>query len=404
MKANIIGGKIKGLLQDAAKKLTGVKRRSFIAKVVIELYDRNARKAEQELGWGRETIQKGINELSSNIVCVDNYKGRGNKKTEEKIPTLERDIREIVEPHCQVDPKFQSNLVYTRITPKAVRQALLDEKEYKDEELPTERTILNILNRLGYSLKRVEKTKPLKKIKEVDEIFDNVHKVKSESENDPETINLSIDTKAEVKVGELSRGGKCRDKEAPKALDHDTTYNAKLKPFGILDRTRDFLTIIFGNSAETSDFIVDALLDWWETNKHFYPHKKKLVINLDNGPQVKSTRTQFIKRMVEFADTTGLRIHLVYYPPYHSKYNPIERCWGILEKHWNGTILDSIEKTLKWAKTMTWKGVCPAVKLLDKAYKKGISLTKKEMEKYNQRLNRSKNLPKWDVCIEPQFG
>lgn len=165
MKVTMIEDKIKGLLKDAAKKLTGVKRRSFIAKVVIELYDGNARKAEQELGWGRETIQKGIHELSNNIVCVDNYKGRGNKKTEEKISTLEKNIREIVEPHCQVDPKFQSSLIYTRITPRAVRKALLDEKGYKDNELPTERTILNILNRLGYSLKRVEKTKPLKKNK-----------------------------------------------------------------------------------------------------------------------------------------------------------------------------------------------------------------------------------------------
>ena len=106
--------------------------------------------------------------------------------------------------------------------------------------------------------------------------------------------------------------------------------------------------------------------------------------------------------MTEFSDKTGLRIRLVYYPPYHSKYNPIERCWGTLEKHWNGTILNSIEKTMNWAGTMTWKGVRPVVRFIDKVYKKGVILTKKEMDKYNERLNRSTELPKYDVRIEPQ--
>jgi len=102
---------------------------------------------------------------------------------------------------------------------------------------------------------------------------------------------------------------------------------------------------------------------WWETNKSTYPQIKELVINLDNGPNAASGRTQFIRRMTEFADKTGLRIRLVYYPPYHSKYNSIERCWGILEEHWNGEILDSIDKAINWARTMTWKGIKPVVHL-----------------------------------------
>jgi len=126
-----------------------------------------------------------------------------------------------------------------------------------------------------------------------------------------------------------------------------------------------------------------------------------LAINLDNGPHVHSHRTQFIKRMVELADKTGLRIHLIYYPPYYSKYNPIERCWGILETHWNGTILDSVDKAIKWTETMTWKGLHPDVHLLDKVYEKGMKLTRKMMKTYEKRLTRSKTLPKWDVIIEP---
>lgn len=173
-------------------------------------------------------------------------------------------------------------------------------------------------------------------------------------------------------------------------------------PFGILEVASALLTITFGTTRETSDFIVDCLDLWWQDRKKIYPHIRELVINLDNGPEVASNRTQFIKRMVEFADRHQLSIRLVYYPPYHSKYNPIERCWGILEMHWNGTLLNTIEKALNWARTMTWKGVHPTVQLLDEVYEKGMTLTKKAMKPYAQRLDRSTTLPKWNVVIQPQ--
>ncbi len=399
-----IDEKTRFIIKDAARRLTGAKRRAFQAKVAMEMLGGNARKAEREFGWGRETVKKGMRESEAGIVCLDNYRGRGNNKTEDRLPDLKQDIKDIVEPHSQVDPKFQSDLIYTRITAGAVRKELISSKGHKDEKLPTVRTILNIINRLGHTLKKVRKSMPLKKTPEVDEIFNNAHKANSDSDNNPESLRISIDTKAEVKIGELSRGGKSRDKEAKKAHDHDTKWNDKLKPVGILDVVSGLLTIIFVRSPETTDFIIDSMVMWWEENKLFYSHIKELVINLDNGPHNNSHRTQFIKRMIEFSDKTGLRIRLVYYPPYHSKYNPIERCRGILERHWNGTVLNSIEKTINWAGTVTWKGIRPVVKFTDKVYEKGVVLTKKEMKKYDERLSRSTELPKYDVRIEPQFG
>ena len=95
---------------------------------------------------------------------------------------------------------------------------------------------------------------------------------------------------------------------------------------------------------------------------------------------------------------------MLYYPPYHSKYNPVERCFGVLERHWNGEILNSIDKALKWASSMAWKGVKATVSLIDKVYERGISLTKKEMEQYQSQIMRSENLPKWDIRISPQTG
>ena len=144
-------------------------------------------------------------------------------------------------------------------------------------------------------------------------------------------------------------------------------------PFGLLEVIRGQLSIFIGTSRETSDFIADCIERWWTTNRERFVAIRHLTIDLDNGPEHASCRTQFIKRMVAFADRYHLEIELVYYPPYHSKYNPIERCWGILEQHWNGTLLDSVDTVVKWARTMTWKDVHPVVELLDKTYETGCN-------------------------------
>ena len=127
----------------------------------------------------------------------------------------------------------------------------------------------------------------------------------------------------------------------------------------------------------------------------------RLQIKMDNGPESSGKRTQFLHRMVQFADQMGKPIHLLYYPPYHSKYNPIERCWGILELHWNGTKLVDVKTMLEWAKSMTWKGLHPIVELSRKVYQKGIALSKKAMQVIESRLERHPELPKWDILIQP---
>jgi hypothetical protein len=115
----------------------------------------------------------------------------------------------------------------------------------------------------------------------------------------------------------------------------------KLVPGGILEPVSGRSFLFFGSSYKTSDFLVDGLLLWWEERKQELSHLKQLVINMDNGPECNGHRSQFLCRMAEFADTTGLVIRLIYYPPYHSKYNSIERYWAGLEKSWNGYLLDS---------------------------------------------------------------
>ena len=213
---------------------------------------------------------------------------------------------------------------------------------------------------------------------------------------------MSSDPKANVMIGELSRTGQSRQPEA--AWDHDLQPTAALVPFGILDVSGGRLTIMFGTSCETSDGIADGLELWWETNPPRFGHLRVLVIQADNSPHLKRPRTPFLRRMTELADNTGVNIRLVYYPPCHRKYNPIERCWGILETHWNGTLLRSIETAVNWAGSMTWKGLKPVVHVLKKVYRKGVKVSQDMMKDIEKRIKRSTNLPKWDVTIEPIVG
>jgi hypothetical protein len=199
-------------------------------------------------------------------------------------------------------------------------------------------------------------------------------------------------------------GGKTRtdaEGEVTKGWDHDPPAKEKLVPFGILMLATGALMLLFG-LAETSDAWVDALQMWWPQVRASLRHVKRLVIYLDNGPKNSGRRTQFLKRMVQFADWSGLEIRLVYYPPYHSKYNPIERCWSALEKKWNGVLLNCLKVVLQCALRMKWKGRHPTVKRLDGDYPNGVRVAAKEMKEYEARLERSATLPKYDITIKPK--
>ena len=127
----------------------------------------------------------------------------------------------------------------------------------------------------------------------------------------------------------------------------------------------------------------------------------RLQLKRDNGPASRGIRPQFLHRMVAFCDAMGKPLHLLYYPPYHSKYTPIERWWGIVELPWNGTKLVEVETMLAWAKSMTWQGLHPGGELSRTVYQKGLTLSQKAMQAIESRLERHPALPKWDILIRP---
>jgi Rhodopirellula transposase DDE domain len=213
----------------------------------------------------------------------------------------------------------------------------------------------------------------------------------------PDTLRISVDAKATVKVGPFARGGTSR--VPTQAADHDFGATARVTPVGLLVPQTDEVFFYAVQSRVTSDCLADVLEHWWSSVQAQWPAVRTLVINLDNGPENHSGRTQFMARLVGWAATSGLTIRLAYYPPYHSKYNPIERCWGVLEQHWNGSLLDSVAAVEGFMASMTWKGHRPQVKQVTQIYPTGVRLSRQAMLVIEQHLRRLPGLSKWFVDI-----
>jgi len=199
------------LIRSGAKRLTGSQRRLFQAEVTLALCDGCARQAERRFGWGRETVAKGLHELRHGLRCLENFAARGRQRSEDKDPRLAADIRAIVEPQAYADPELKSSRRYSNLSAAEVRDALLS-KGYAEDRLPSERTMRDILNRMNYRLKRIQTGKPLRKTQETDAIFANVQRVREQARGEPETLEISMDAKAKVALGDYVRGGKNPDR------------------------------------------------------------------------------------------------------------------------------------------------------------------------------------------------
>ena len=222
------------------------------------------------------------------------------------------------------------------------------------------------------------------------------------ADSDPETVRISVDTKATIKLGDNSRGGKSRGLKPVKALDHDMNRKEKLSPGGILEVVTGKPFLFFTSNCKTSDFIADGIELWWNERKEELGWPKRIVINMDNGPECGGRVSRFLQRMVEFSDSANVEIKLAYYPPYHSKYNSIEHYWGGLERSWNGYLLDSVNTVISRASNFFWRSTRTLTTFIDKAHEKGIKLSKKEKAEVDSRISRSLTLPFYDITIKPK--
>lgn len=390
-------------LNFAAAHLPSTLRRGFMARVVEALGPGKQRHAQRELGWDREVVRIGRCELHSGQPHLDHRRFNGPKPSVvQRLPDLKLHLRQIVDPQAHADPTMISDRIYCPLSVDKIVGLLIEIKGYEPTKLPSNETIRITLIDMGYTLRKVRKSKPLKKVPEADQIFETINDLNEHADaciND-ETLRMSMDAKARVKVGEFSRGGYSRVQR--NALDHDFDADAIVVPMGIILPKYNEVYIDICHDRVTADAQVDALEAFWHEQGSRFPHTRHLLLNLDNGPENNSHRTQFLARMVEFVDNTGLIVTLAYYPPYQSKYNGMERGWGVLENHWAGELLDTVRAVVGYASTMTYNGVQAIVRLVDKVYEKGVTLSETAMRPIRARLKRAKDIPKYLVTIFPR--
>lgn len=389
---------LKSLLIETAKQLKGSARRLFLARTVQALGPGGASRAERELGWNRKTKSLGMHERESGITSLDAFGARGRKLAEEHLPYLVADIKAIVDGQSQSDPHFKTTRLYTPLTAPEVRRQLIAKFGYREEELPTATTIGTTLNQLGYYPTKVaQSANP----KQACSHRGDLRAAQPGPCGRPErgaSAGHFHGCQSDGQSGRLLARGR-RERVQVKAADHDFKPKATVTAVGILMPQSDELFVACVTSKVSSDCLVEVLEQWWQRVRERYEQVRSLLITLDNGPEQHSHRTQFLHRLVAFAQQYQLTVHLAYSPPSHSKYNPIEGCWGILEQHWNGDLFESVQTVVQFAQTMTCKGKHPVVSLLRNTYQTGVRLSKRAMVQVEMHLQRLQGLERWFVTI-----
>ena len=384
----------KNQIENIKKEKNRESKIKQIGALVMDVGKRSIKAVAEAIHCSRKYVKYCFLIVKNDLQIVTNRHKCGRKKKIEEYPTLESDIQKIMEENTYTDPHFRTEKQFTKLTTKEIMNRLLDTGKYK-ETFISKSKLASLLNEMGYNLKKVKRNKPLKKIEETDAIFENVHNKKEEALNNIDTALISIDTKDKVLIGPFSRKGKSRI--LVEGCDHELT-NHCIIPFGILDIKTNQSYFYNFTHKPTSLAIVDCLEDYIIQN----PKYERIAILLDNGPDNSGVRTAFLKGLVDLSNKYHKEIELIYYPPYHSKYNPVERLWARLEMMWNGFLLTSEEICNQIMKKLTWKEVKAKVKCITKEYEKGITYSKAEMKQYEGiNILRNKELKKWSILVTP---
>lgn len=329
---------------------------------------------------------------------------RGRKLYEDNHPEIIDQLYEICEFVQHADKSLRDDTIYVDYTLSEMKEKLIEKYNYSKKDAPCENTIRRIIkDHFGYKLTKINKCQVLKKIPETDEIFDNVQKsILKLYNSSTNTIGWSIDDKAKYHLGNLSYGGKSyADK---KALDHDTTFTETITPFGILDLITSQTYVFCTNSNSTAEFKADCMEKILLMELAKNPNINTLMLFLDNGPENNSSRSLWIYKLYELAKKYNIKIQLVYYPPYHSKYNRIEHYWGVLQKRLSKEIIINPEQLIAVINSTKWHGINSIGYYDTKVYEKGIKIDDQIMEeiKNNCITYTNEKIKKWSQIINPQ--
>lgn len=379
-------------------------RRWFLATKAADLKAQgfSYRKVSKIMGTSTHTLQNGIRELLAGEGPGDGRirrTGAGRKSVLPQHPEWTQAVVQIIEPHTAGLPQDE-NVVWISLSVTQIMSELsamgYDISRY---------FIRQILDTLGLRERSFYKDLPMKEVKNRDEQFQRIASIREEAEAAGLPI-ISIDTKKKEMLGNFKREGKAFSNGQPKAYDHDfsTFSDGQIVPHGIYDVTRNVGYMTLGISHDTSRFVCDNIARVWENHlKWQYSDARTLVILCDGGGSNSSSHRIVKQDLMDLANKLGIRLLMVHYPPYCSKFNLIEhRLFSQVTRSWNGAPLLNLQNAAdRAAMTTTKKGLKVHVHINSKTY----DIKRPIDESYQKRLARqvvfAPELGKWNYLVKP---
>ncbi len=360
----------------------------------------------QVLGCSRRTITKGINELKN---LPDNSahdkrtrkQGGGRKSYDKKIPDIDEKFIDVLREYTAGDP-MDENVLWTNLTLSEISKLLAEKHQIQ----VSRQVIRKLLKKHNYRRRKAQKKQTMKFVKNRNEQFENINRLKSEYKAAGNPI-ISIDTKKKEYIGNYYRDGHLYTKEEIHTYDHDFNSFADgiIIPHSIYDLQLNKGYINIGTSKDTSEFACDSLRNWWYNHGQYdYSGATSILTLCDCGGNNNSRTYLFKEDLQKLANEINVEMRIAHYPPYTSKYNPIEhRLFPYVTKACQGVIFKSTELVKElMEKTKTSKGLSVVVQIIDKVYQTGRKAA--EDFKENITIIFDEYLSPWNYRAVPLCG
>ena len=355
------------------------------------------------LGCSRRTVTQGAKEISGLSGRATDARiravGGGRKPYRQQWADIDEQFLAVLRDHTAGDP-MDEQVRWTNLTPDEIVTALREDHGIRVSPW----VVRQLLQRHHYRRRKAQKKCTMKQeIPQRNEQFENIARLTAEYRAAGNPI-LSMDTKKKEYLGNFYRAGRLYALEAVQTYDHDFTSYAQglIIPHSLYDEGLNIGYIHLGTSHDTSEFACDCLRYWWYTyGRYRYPHATSLLIKCDGGGSNDARHYLFKQDLQALADEIGVEIRIAHYPPYCSKYNPIEhRFFPHVTRACQGVIFTSIElvKTLM-EKTHTETGLTAFVHIMDKVYQTGRKVA--EDFKETMRIVFDPVLPQWNYRAVP---
>ncbi len=352
-------------------------------------------------GCSRRTIYDGINEIESDdFLDADKIrrKGGGRSSAEDTIDNINDVFLKVINPHIAGDP-MKPDIRWIKISRSDIG------KQMKKLGVDVSRNIVKkLLKKNGFVKRKIQRKTKTGESKDREQQFTIIEKKKKEFQASDNPI-ISFDTKKKEILGSLHRNGGVYCTQAPESFDHDYSHlsNGKAVPHGIYDIKKNKAFINIGTNNETAEFICDSIKKWWnQSGRKDYSKATKILAICDAGGANSYRHHIFKTEVQKLANDIGLPIMISHYPPYSSKWNPIEhRVFPHVTRSMEGMIINSVEEAKELiSKTKTETGLKVKVNIIKKLYEKGKKVSKNLVD--NIKIKRDKNLGYLNYKILPQ--